>query len=36
VQQLEKLLGPPQILEPVGAEVQEAGTVRELAVHQGS
>src|SRR5215204_5330719 len=35
VEQLEELLGSPQILEPMGAEVQEAGTVRELVGHQG-
>src|SRR5829696_5392741 len=36
VEQLEELLGSSQILEPVGAQVQEAGTVREPVGHQGS
>jgi hypothetical protein len=35
VDQLKELFGSPQILEPVGAEVQEAGTVREPVGHQG-
>src|SRR5215212_9319808 len=35
VEQLEELLGSSQILEPVGPEVQEAGTVREPVGHQG-
>jgi hypothetical protein len=35
VDQLEQLLGPPQILEPMGAELQQGGTVRQLVGHQG-
>ena len=33
--QLEELLGPPQILEPMGAEVHQVGVVWELVGHQG-
>jgi hypothetical protein len=35
VNQLEVLLGPPQILEPMGAEVHQGGAVRKLIGHQG-
>jgi hypothetical protein len=35
VNQLEELHGPPQILQPMGAEVHEGGAVRKLIGHQG-
>jgi hypothetical protein len=35
VDQLEQLLRPPQVLEPMGAELQQGGTVRQLVGHQG-
>jgi len=35
VDQLEELLRPPQILEPMGAEVHQGGAVGKLVGHQG-
>jgi hypothetical protein len=33
--QLEEVLGAPQVLEPMGAQVAQGGPVRELVQHQG-
>jgi hypothetical protein len=35
VDQLEELLRPPQILEPMSAELEQGGAVRQLVGHQG-